>query len=371
MSTFLLPDLGEGLQDAEILEWHVAPGDHVVVDQPLVQLETDKAVIDVPSPRSGVISALHGKRMDRIKVGEPLVDFLDEGVEGAPGGGGIVGELPTPATPGSAARVESSDAAAPTPAAAPAVRALAARLGVSLEQVRGTGPGGAITTADIEHARGASSASTGAFEPLSGPRLAMARNMACARDAIAPATVMSDADIETWPPDEDVTARLLRAIAAGARDEPALNGWLQADGSARRLSPTVDVGVAVETEAGLFVPVVRDVAAKSTAQLRADLRNLEAAVRDRLISPAQMQGATIGLSNFGTLGGTYAVMTIPPPQLAILGAGRIVVRPVVQGGQIEARRQLPLSLTFDHRAVTGGEAARFLGAVIDDLEAAR
>ncbi len=195
----------------------------------------------------------------------------------------------------------------------------------------------------------------------------MARNMARAGAELVPATVTDEADVDHWPLDADVTIRLVQAIAAGCAAAPALNAWLDGERLAWRLHETVDVGVAVDSDDGLFVVVLRDAGRRSAAELRRDLDRLEEAVRARTVERADLHGATIGLSNFGTLGGRFAALVAVPPRVAILGAGRIAPRVVAVEGVPAVRRMLPLSLTFDHRAVTGGEATRFLAAVIATL----
>lgn len=380
-AVFPLPDLGEGLQDAEIVAWHVAPGDHVVADQPLVSVETDKAVVEIPSPRSGRVLRLLAETGARLTVGAPLVEFAEGGEADT---GAVVGSLPSGAPPPAAAGPSppAQPAVAPVPAvtapasgaraaaragaaiaALPAARARAAALGLDLAAIAGSGPGGAVTLADVE--RAAATVAPGA-EALRGVRLAMARSMSRFRDEVAPTTVCDDADIGDWADEADVTLRLVRAMVAGCRAAPALNAWLEADGTARRLHAQVDIGIAVDTEDGLFVPVLRD-AVRPPEALRADFATLKAAVLARSIAAGALRGATISLSNFGLLGGRYAALALVPPQVAILGAGRIAARPAVHGGALAVRRLLPLSLTFDHRAVTGAEAARFLAAVIEDL----
>lgn len=367
MSTFHLPDLGEGLQEAEIVAWHIAVGDHVVGDQPLVSVETEKAVVEVPSPQSGTIARLCAETGARIKVGAPLVDF-EEGPR--PDTGTVVGELAPAAPPAAAAPARAPGA--PLPAgvrAAPAVRALAQRLGVDLKAVVPSGPNGTISSADIERAaRSQRGASPG--ESLRGVRRAMARNMARSHAEIVPASVHDEADIEAWPPETDVTIRLIRAILAGARAEPALNAWYDGERMERRLLPRIDLGLAVDTEDGLFVPVLHDIGARDDADLRRGIKRMKADLKARSIPLAELRGASFTLSNFGMFAGRYAELVIVPPQVAILGAGRIAKRPVVAEGRVAAHRLLPLSLTFDHRAVTGGEAARFLKAAIVDLERA-
>jgi pyruvate dehydrogenase E2 component (dihydrolipoamide acetyltransferase) len=364
MTVFRLPDLGEGLQEAEIVAWHVAVGDHVVADQPLVSVETEKAVVEVPSPQAGRIARLCGAAGARIQVGEALVELADAAARDA---GAVVGALPEAAKPPSAPPAASPQPRAGAPRAMPAARALAARLGVDLAGIAGTGAGGTITLGDVEAAAARPDAGPAGFVPLSGVGLAMARNMARSRDAVAPATLCDDADVEAWPPNADYTMRLARAVIAGCRAAPALNAWFDGEAQARRLHAEVAIGIAVETEAGLFVPVLHDASRRSMAELRSTFEGMKRGLADRSLPPEALRGATITLSNFGLLGGRYAALSILPPQVAILGAGRIAPRPAVHQGQLAIRRLLPLSLTFDHRAVTGAEAARFLAAVIADL----
>ncbi|MDE5445392.1 2-oxo acid dehydrogenase subunit E2 [Bradyrhizobium sp. CSA207] len=363
MRQFTLPDLGEGLEEAEIVSWYVGEGDHVVTDQPLVSVETDKAVVEIPSPSSGRIARVFGAKGDIVKVGAPLVEFA-EGAERDTGT--IVGELgggehlPASGTPSEPLT---------GPQVFPAVRALARKLDVDLESVQPTGPGGTVTRADVERAAKMKIASqAGSAEPLRGTRRAMAQRMATAHAQVVPATVTDEADIDDWPTGEDVTIRLVRAIAAACTAEPALNAWYNPSAGERRLMARVDLGIAVDTEGGLIVPVLRNVAERSVSDLRIGLDRLRADAIARSIPPDELRGATITLSNFGMIGGRFANLIVVPPQTAIIGAGRISQRVVPHRGQPAVRRTLPLSLTFDHRVVTGGEAARFMVALKSDLE---
>jgi pyruvate dehydrogenase E2 component (dihydrolipoamide acetyltransferase) len=225
-----------------------------------------------------------------------------------------------------------------------------------------------VTLADLDRAgAGAGASSDGRVEPLRGVRRAMALNMQRAHAEVVPATVTDLADIAAWPPDADVTVRLVRALVAGCRAEPALNAWYLGREQGRRLHDRVDLGLATDTEDGLFVPVLRDAGRRDAADLRRGLDAMKAAVKARRVPPADLRGQTITLSNFGMFGGRHAALVVLPPQVAILGAGRIHQEAVVADGRVVARRVLPLSLTFDHRAVMGGEASRFLAAVIADL----
>jgi 2-oxoisovalerate dehydrogenase E2 component (dihydrolipoyl transacylase) len=351
MRVFNLPDLGEGLQEAAIVEWHVKPGDTIESDQLMVSVETDKAIVEVPAPFTGKVEKLFGDPGAKIHVGAPLIGF-----EGAVADTGtIVGDLATK----SDAKKKLNEVKA-----TPAVRALARSLNVDLATVEPTGPGGAATTDDVKRA---------ARRPLSAPptaqkglRATMARNMAVAHQEVAAVTVIDDADVDHWPKGTSALARLARAIVAAAKAEPGLNAWYDAKSDTRTIREEVDLGIAVDLPDGLLVPVLRNV--HKSEGLAAELEELVANARERSLSPEMLRGATITLSNFGAIGGRYASPIVVPPQIAIVGAGRIERRPVVaKDGTIVAHRILPLSLTFDHRAATGGEAARFLNALIADL----
>ncbi|MEZ5910332.1 MAG: dihydrolipoamide acetyltransferase family protein [Hyphomicrobiaceae bacterium] len=368
MKTFRLPDLGEGLQEAEIVAWHVAAGDRVVSDQPLVSVETSKAVVEIPAPWPGRLVALHGAVGDVIAVGAPLVDMETEGATSD--AGAVVGTLPAappsrerPATaPGPTTRT------ADTPVkASPAVRRRAQELAVALDTLVGSGPAGAIMMADVEAAARATAVADG-FQPLAGVRRAMAEAMTAAGGEIVPASVSEVAVVEHWPAGTDPTVRLIRAVIAGCRAAPELNAWYDASRKARSLRGPIDLGIAMETADGLFVPTLRNVGARSDDDLRAGLEAMKADVARRSIPLAELRGQTITLSNFGMLGGLHAALTIMPPQVAILGAGRLHRAARVIGDDIRAVRVLPLSLTFDHRVVTGAEAVRFLVAAVADLE---
>ncbi len=361
MTVFVLPDLGEGLSEAEIVSWQVAEGEHVIADQPLVSVETDKAVVEVPAPYSGTVKALLAQVGDIVATGAPLVE-IETGKDADKGA--IVGDLDAKA-PGEEQRQGPSPVRPSEPVvkgikASPAIRKLAREKRVDLASVSGSGPQGAILSSDILAAAGGQVEG----ERLRGVRRAMARAMTRSGETVVPATVTDRADIHSWAPDENPTLRLVRAIAAACKAEPGLNAWF--DGRQRRLHDHVDLGLAVDTPDGLIVPVLRHI---GTAKDLADrIAEAKSSVLHRTASPADLQGATITLSNFGMLGGEFASLVVSPPQVAILGAGRISEVCVSEGGHPAFRRSMPLSLTFDHRAVTGGEAARFLTAVRADLE---
>jgi len=381
--------LGEGLAEAEIVEWHVKVGDHVRVDQPMVSVETAKAVVEVPAPFSGVVTALRGARGDIVPTGAPLIEF-DSGT--------VVGTMPVT----SEEEFVESATAGGAPAlgadargrAVPAARALAKSLGLDLGGVQGSGRGGLVTLEDVlRHANlqpaanggaasnGASASaaaraiaaadpSDGTVEPLRGVRRAMAQSMSQSRDQVAGSTVCDDADIHQWTRRGDYMLRLMRAMVCAWRAEPALNAWYDAATHSRFLVGHINLGIAVDAPAGLIVPVVRNIESKSPEELRAAIALQKEAAHRRSTDPKDLRDFTLMLSNFGTLAGRYGIPLVVPPAVAILGAGKVREDAVVAAGEVRAHRRMPLSLSFDHRCITGGEACRFLGAVIADLERA-
>jgi pyruvate dehydrogenase E2 component (dihydrolipoamide acetyltransferase) len=391
MSIFRLPDLGEGLAEAEIVEWHVKVGDHVRADQPMVSVETAKAVVEVPAPFSGIVTALRGAPGDVIPTGEPLIEF-DSGT--------VVGSMPAtsdhPVELGLVRDTRSSKSQRAR--AVPAARALARSLGVNLEAVQGGGRAGLITLDDIlRHAKLAPAANgkpaangesamngepaspaaraiaaagpaDGTVEPLRGMRRAMAQSMSQSREQVAGSTVCDDADIHHWKHRGDYMLRLMRAMVCAWRAEPALNAWYDPVAQSRFLAAHVDLAIAIDTPGGLIVPVVRGIEKQSPDELRAAVVRQKQAAHARSTDPSDLRDFTLMLSNFGTLAGRYGIPLVVPPAVAILGAGKVREDAVVVEGAVRAHRRMPLSLSFDHRCITGGEACRFLASVIADLE---
>ena len=453
--SFHLPDLGEGLPDATIVEWFVKVGDVIKLDEPLVSMETAKAVVEVPAPCSGTVLKLAGAPGDVINTGAVLAEFqldpsLPQRADAEDTGHGhhhaapAKSAEPAPAEPAKAERADAgtvvgamqvsdqvrSEAAVSVGGvrAMPAVRALAKKLGVDLSRVQATGPEGVVSMNDVKRAaaegsasaparsntpaslpspagRGAggegpglaqtsasvqaqpqttrtplsasgkpmatrppsATAASGQPEQLKGVRRNMARVMAAAHAQVVPTTLTDDADIHAWVPGNDITVRLIRAIVRACKAVPALNAWFDGDNLTRTLHPHVDVGIAVDTDDGLFVPALRNADVLDAAGIRQSVDRLRAQVMDRSIPSSELSGYTISLSNFGMFAGRYATPVIVPPCVAILAAGRGRHQVVPVMGGIETHKIIPLSLTFDHRAATGGEAARFLRAVLDDL----
>lgn len=417
---FLLPDLGEGLPDAEIVEWHVAIGQVVRLDEPLVSMETAKAVVEVPSPCSGTLLRVAGKTGDVIATGSWLAEFqidpaLPQRSAGQGDGHGHAPAVPAAATPAAAeappsATADTADTAEDTDAgtvvgamavsseirreaavalggirAMPAVRALAKKLGVDLAGLVPSGADGVVTLADVRRAAEAAKASSpgarpsgagteAAFDvdaPIRGVRRNMLRSMAAAHAEVVPTTLMDDADLHAWAPGEDLTARLVRALVVASRAEPAMNAWLDAKAGTLRRHARVDVGLAIDHPDGLFVATLRNAEDLDAAAVRAGIQRLRAGLDDRSLPPEALGGATVMLSNFGRFAGKYATPVVVPPCVCIVAAGRVYPAVVPVLGGIETHRLLPLSLTFDHRAATGGEAARFLKALLEDLQRPR
>jgi pyruvate dehydrogenase E2 component (dihydrolipoamide acetyltransferase) len=392
MTTFNLPDLGEGLPEADIVAWHVKEGDHVELDQPMLSVETAKAVVEVPSPFTGKLVKLHAKAGDTVQTGRPLAEFeLPAGSAAAhqaaapsekpaaSGQGMVVGHMAASdeefvdrAITGGTRR-----SAGQRVRAAPAVRILAKKLKVELANCRATGRHGLITVDDVLAAANLGPGRTRATAPsvpgltdadrLRGTRKAMSHSMSLSRDEIAMCTIFDDADINDWREREDITARLIRAIVAGVKAEPGLNAWFDPAGPARKVVSHIDLAIAVDSGEGLIVPVLRDVGGHSAVELRSSLNGLKERTRNRTVGAEEMRDYTFTLSNFGTLAGRYATPLVVPPTVAILGSGKLQ-RDVVAGATTpEIHTRMPLSLTFDHRCITGGEACRFLAAVITDL----
>ncbi|HET8942333.1 MAG TPA: dihydrolipoamide acetyltransferase family protein, partial [Rudaea sp.] len=306
--------------------------------------------------------------------------------------------------------------------AVPAVRALAKKLKVDITRVRASGAGGVVTLKDVKDAAAAGTAALsapsgrragidgpaipaasstmrapspegrredqrtpmsqagkpvrtsppsvhalGQPEQLKGVRRNMARVMADAHAQVVPTTIVDDADLHAWIGKQDITARLIRAIVVACKTVPALNAWFDGKNLTRTMHPHVDIGIAVDTDDGLFVPALRNADMLDAGAMRTAIQRLRAQVEDRSIPASELSGYTISLSNFGMFAGRYASPVVVPPCVAIVGAGKLGHDVVAVIGGIEVHRRLPISLTFDHRAATGGEAARFLKALLDDL----
>lgn len=392
MSTFHLPDLGEGLSEAEIREWHVAEGDSVSVDDPLISVETAKAVVEVPSPMAGVIQKCHGKAGDIVATGAPLVEFGTNGEQATNNSmprsdeGTVVGKVETSDTilhESAMGITPQNNQTRSTIKASPAIRMLAHQLGLRLENITGTGPRGTISRLDLDAAAKQSSttvptpASTssatpesspsGHEQPLSAVDRYMAELMMKSHQEVVPVTVIDDADITTWEAHEDVTVKLIRAVVAASQQEPNLNAHFDGDHLTRTCFDEIHLGLALDTPEGLFVPVIKDAHTLNDATLRQKINEYKAKALARTLTPDEFRGATIVLSNFGSIGGKYANPIVIPPTVAIIGVGHRFEQFITRVDTPVLHNMLPISLTFDHRAVTGGQASRFIAAMIKHM----
>lgn len=429
---FKFPDIGEGLDEGIIAEWYVEKGQAVVMGQPLVKMETDKVVTDIPSPKTGRIAALYGRVGETIHVGSPLVEYDIEGIEGAAAileaskpafegikeeGAGVVGTLEVadnsaylPATHEAEPEQTKSTVHGPRQRAlaTPVARAMARELGVAIDQVPGTGPAGRVTKADIEtyfsrslktdprdavrvthEAEGLSDHGSRVTDhdfpvevkPLSQIRKAIARNMIQSKHNAAHMTVFDEVEVselvrirtkykETFALEGIKLSYLpfiMKAVSLALRQHPVLNSEMDMENSRMIFKKYYNIGLAVDTEEGLVVPVVRNVD-------RLTIRNIASAVnlfadkaRKREITLDDMKNGTFTITNFGSIGGQFAVPVINYPQAGILGIGRMVEKPVVKNGQVVPGIMLPLSLSVDHRIVDGGEVTRFLNRIMEYL----
>ncbi len=368
---FKLPDLGEGITEGEIVKWRVKEGDSIDEHQVILDIETDKAVVEVPSPRKGRVVRLNKQEGDVVEVGETLLT-IDVTGPGAEESVSIVGTLP-----------EKEEVLA-----TPRVRSLAKKLGVDITRIHGTGPGGSITEEDVRGAVGEVKKETedryGTVErvPIKGVRKSIARNLLMSLRTAAFVTGMDDADItELWHLREkekkvagERNIRLtflpffMKAVHRALTYHPMLNSSVDEEREEIVVKKYYNIGVAVDTPDGLMVPVVRDVDKKTILELAEELQTLSTKARQRKLSLDELKGSSFTISNFGSFGGIYATPIINYPDVAILGTGKIRERPWVRDGRIEIRKILPLSFTFDHRVVDGAEAAEFLTKVISYLE---
>ncbi len=367
---FHLPDIGEGLQEAEIVDWLVSLNDHVVEDQPLLSIETDKALVDIPSPVSGKLMAIYVKVGEVVAIGTLIAEFETESRVDS---GAIVGRLQKTTAVQEEKQThsigESRLAGEPQKQssitrASPAVRAQARRLGIDLATVKGTGKDNTISVADLQR----SNQGGVSVEALSGPRRQMFTRMSKAHQQVVRATVTGFADIDSWAKDQVLLLRLIQALVAACQAEPALNCWFDSEQQQRTFHSDVNLGIAVDSKEGLFVPTLVKANQQTAEQLEQSIELLLTAVAERSITATQMQEQTITLSNFGSIGGIHAEMVVAPPQVAIVGAGSITPTPVAFENNVEIHALLPLSLTFDHRVVNGGEATRFLNTLIQSLQ---
>ncbi|HEX2235270.1 MAG TPA: dihydrolipoamide acetyltransferase family protein [Actinomycetota bacterium] len=378
---FRLPDLGEGVAEAEVDRWLVKEGEEVAEDEPLVEVITDKTTVEIPSPWAGIVRRIHVQAGDRVPVGTVLVTIGDD-AEGAPDidltedadpdAPDTAGETTTPA------RVQ----------ATPPVRKLARELGVDIAMVPGTGVGGRVLREDVERAAAhagrparASDAAEGRRVPLRGVRRMIAERMVHSHMTIPPVTHVEECDVteleatrqlanEREPSGPRLTYLpfILKAVVAGLKEHPALNASLDEDAGEIVFHDRYDIGVAVDTPEGLVAPVVRGVDGKRLRQVAAEIDDLATRARAGDLRPDELRGATFTVTSPGAFGGLLATPLITHPQSGILGVHRAADRPVARDGQVVIRKVMHLSVTFDHRVLDGMTAARFALEVVRLLE---
>lgn len=423
MYEFKLPDLGEGIREGEILKWHVSEGETIGEDQPLIDIETDKAAVTIPSPAAGVVSKLNGNVGDILNVGDVLAVIGD--------GKGVVTEV-APSLPAEVAEPVSepepaitAEAVAPAPTvpvvrtgpvpAAPATRRLARELGIDINLVPPTGPAGRVTSEDVrlfsegktpeaavpeagtEFAAGTASAipfldleplpdfskwGEVEIEEFRSIRRKVAHRMVTSMILVPHVAHMDEADVTNLEifrrkereriegqPGGKLTLLpfIIKAVTAGLKETPAFNASLDPFGEKIIYKKYYNIGVAVDTGKGLVVPVVRDTDCKSIRQISADIEDLAVRAREGTLTVDEMRGGTFTITNVGPLGGTALIPTINYPEVAILGMGRAQPKPVVVDGEIVIRTILPLTLAFDHRIADGADAARFVTEMIRQL----
>ena len=422
MPAFLLPDLGEGLTEAEIVTWRVQTGDTVTVDQPIVEVETAKAMVEVPVPFAGRVTALHGQPGDVVAVGAPLVTvdtagrLAEPGVVVAPAcpdqrgpdqdteSGNVLIGYGTSSGHRRRHRPARSPAAgdgsvAPNgrvPVASPLIRQLARNGGVDLTAIRGSGRDGLITRADVDAAisarqTGSAAASepapafpptAGSAEgtriPIRGLRKSVADKLSRSRREIPEATVWVDVDAtemlalraalnaDESAPKISLLALLSRFTVLALRRYPELNARIEGDEIV--LSPPVHLGFAAQTDRGLMVPVVRDAQVHTLEQLSTAMAEQTRRAREGTLGPADLTGGTFTVNNYGVFGVDGSAAIINHPEVAILGIGRIIPRPWVVEGQVVPRQMTELTLAFDHRVCDGGTAGGFLRFIADCVE---
>jgi pyruvate dehydrogenase E2 component (dihydrolipoamide acetyltransferase) len=402
---FKLPDLGEGIHEGEILKWHVAEGESIAEDAPLVDVETDKAAVTIPSPKAGVVAKLGGKLGDVVAVGH-VIAVIDVGAEAA-------ATAAAPAAP--------MAAIARPVAAAPATRRLAREFAIDIGRVPPTGPGGRVTPEDVQRFAAARAVAPTPAPPAVAPARAEAEFAAHAASAIPFLDIEPLPDFEQWGVVEreplrsirrkvahkmvtsmiliphvahmdeaDVTALeafrkaengrrkgagphltllpfVVKAVTAGLKQTPSFNASLDPFREEIVYKKYYNIGVAVDTGRGLIVPVVRGAACKSISEIARDIEDLAMRARDGKLTVEEMRGGTFTITNVGPLGGTAMIPTINYPEVAILGMGRARPMPVVRDGEIVIRTMLPLTLAFDHRIADGADAARFVTEMIRHL----
>ena len=363
---FKLPDLGEGLTEGEVARWLVTEGQELAEDDPLVEIQTDKTTVEIPSPAAGTVTKILVAEGEIVPVGTVLVVIGGNGAEPSPAAS------EPKAAPVAAPKRESVVSTQSRVQATPIVRRIAQELGVDLAQLSGTGPNGRITENDVRAAGGGEivlkqhKPSEGRREPVRGVRRQIVEHLTKAHREVPAVTFVEECDFT----DVDLKQLLpltLKAVAASLADYPELNARLEGDEIV--YLDRYDLGVAVQTDQGLVVPVVRDCDTASLEELGAEVERLAEAARGGTLKPEELRGSTFTITSAGKLGGLFVTPLVNHPEVGILGIHRIGPRPVVSDDEITVRRIGNVSVTFDHRVVDGARAAAFTLDVIRRLQA--
>jgi pyruvate dehydrogenase E2 component (dihydrolipoamide acetyltransferase) len=416
---FKFPDIGEGLEEGKIIEWYVEKGQSIESGEPLVKMETDKVVTDIPSPKNGVIAVRYGGIGDTVKVGSALVEIDIAGVEGkaaqdiaqdepqAPSaeaidekGFGVVGTIEVA---GDGAYLPAGEEGMPPKdspkarkkaLATPVARAMAKDLGIDINEVTGSGPAGRVTKKDIQNYRPSvdtiqSSAALATqslertrIEPLSQIRKTIAKNMLRSKQNTAHMSIMDEVEIS-----ELVSSRarlnaalkddgiklsylpfIIKAVARALKHHPVLNAELDLEHDRIIYKNYINIGIAMDTEDGLVVPVIRDADTRTLSELGTELNRLAQKARERKLSLDELKDGTFSITSYGSIGGYFAVPVIAYPQVAIFGVGRITQKPVIKDNEIAIGNLMPISMSVDHRIVDGGEVSRFVNEVLAYLK---
>lgn len=357
---FKLPDLGEGLTEGEVARWLVAVGDEVAEDQPLVEIQTDKTTVEIPSPAAGTVSRILVAEGEVAPVGAVLVVIGEEDADAPPP------DEPRAAAPAPAVSGGQTPRHGHKVQATPLVRRVAQELGVDLATVAPTGPGGRVTEDDVRAAAGSGSTpAEGRREKVRGVRKQIVDHLTRAHHEIPAVTYVEECDF-TGVDLKQLLPLVLQATAQTLKEFPELNARLEDDEIV--YLDRYDLGVAVQTEQGLVVPVVRGCDSRSVEELRADVDDLAAKAREGRLAAEDLRGSTFTVTSAGKLAGLFVTPLVNHPEVGILGVHRIAERPVVHDGGIAVRTMGNISVTFDHRVVDGARAAAFTLAVIDRLQ---
>jgi pyruvate dehydrogenase E2 component (dihydrolipoamide acetyltransferase) len=370
---FKLPDLGEGLTEGEIARWLVVEGQEVAEDEPLVEIQTDKTTVEIPSPAAGTVTRIFVGEGETVPVGTVLVVIGADGEAPAE-----KREPPAEAPAQQPAGPVASGSPGPAPGrggrerarATPLVRRLAGELGLELDALAGSGPAGRVTEEDVRAAAASPRLATGQApegrrEPLRGVRKLIAAHMTRAHAEVPPVTWVEECDFGAVDL-KQIVPLTLKAVAESLQEVRELNARLE--GNELVYLDRYDLGVAVQTEYGLVVPVVRDCDSRSVDELASEVTRLAEAARERRLEPEELRGSTFTVTSAGRLGGLLTTPIVNYPEVGILSVGRVGERPVVRDGEVVARPIGTIAVTFDHRVVDGARAAEFGLAVIRRLE---